>query len=72
MPTGIRDVDKLNNELLEACKSALECIALLTPITTGEDADPIWIKAIENIGDYADSVRSKLRNAIEKAHSIVS
>lgn len=54
------------SQLLDACESALKCIALLTPMSI-RNADPIVTEAIEKSADYADSVREELRTVIAKA-----
>jgi len=61
--------DKMNNseiikqDLLCACKEALQCIARLAPFPGGDESDT-WLRIN---GDYVDGVRAKLRDAITNA-----
>jgi len=60
------DTQAINNDLLDACKEALKCIARLTPFPVG-DQPPELLRAINHTADYADEVRATLRQAIAKA-----
>lgn len=57
------------DQLLAASKEAIKCIARLTPFPT--DNLPADIKtAVQQTGDYADTVRDQLRQAITNAEDI--
>jgi len=56
----------IKQDLLCACKEALHCIKRLRPYLNGDESDTL-LRIINNRANYADSVRTILRQAILNA-----